>query len=499
MLEQFSMRLTLSMGKLQNKLFYSFGHNVFKDTVIASAFQLLSFRKRAFFLQIFSFFNVGSFSKQQTLYILTGSFIGLGLSSLLFLFTHTSFALGLLVLGFAMRLQSKEQIKDLGMAAISLSLFFIALNIFDSGMKQTVLNIHQFSVSWDSLCLAVVLTSVFFRTPIAFLFVTALYHMLVGMNLWLMVVVFFLHGVSLLLPLYLSILNKKKRLYFSLLSLLGLQVAQAFLCLSLVFLFPELNGSWLQNPNFIEALQTVVLCYFVYFSLSLVLVSPFIFLLKNASFLRDEGLRRKPSQKIIAPQKRGGVFSIHFSLFLLRHEFIKMATLGHTILKLGREADAEEGDINEKLFRYQGVLSRVGDEIKDFCFSIGKQRAYRWHIQEILSYYKIVNQLELMVEDLSQIIQNLQKKDIEESWEKECRFWLNLQLRTYEVFFNRVAGVVIEGEEKVADLVKKSYECLDRMQKVEGLDELKPLSKAFYRVTENNGSLSLDPAKVVKL
>ncbi|NQZ19442.1 MAG: hypothetical protein HRT44_09335 [Bdellovibrionales bacterium] len=179
-------------------------------------------------------------------------------------------------------------------------------------------------------------------------------------------------------------------------------------------------------------------------------------------------------------------------MFLLRQEFGKFSTLVHTIFKLSREADVEEESVNEKLTRYQRILIRVGDEIKELCFSVGKQRSYRWHVQEIMSLYKYVNQLELLVDDLSQIFLLLQEKDIDEEWEKECRYWLSIQLKIFESFYNYTLGVGKDDSEKVKANIQKSYDVLERLFAQElSHKKIKSLPKNFYRVTESNANLAI--------
>ena len=122
---------------------------------------------------------------------------------------------------------------------------------------------------------------------------------------------------------------------------------------------------------------------------------------------------------------------------------------------------------------------------------MGKQRSYRWHVKEVLSCYKSVNQLELLVDDLSQVLILLQSEKMDGEWEKECRYWLSLQLLIFEFFFNRVAGVEEADQEKIKVQLQKSYDVLDRLFSEKEISSgFKNLSKTFYRLTDSNGALT---------
>lgn len=491
LLELVSVRLTLSSGRFQNWLFQRLGRNVFCDIVIGFCFQFISFRKKAFFMQLSSFVNVGSFSKRQTGAILLGSFIGLGISCLVLALVHPYVAIAFVVSGFILSLLSKDQLKDLGVSLMNMGLLLVAIYFFNSFLIQSSLNIHQYKIGEGLLFIIVAFSSIFFRTPIAFLLMLSMLQYFMGLNIIWFPILFFIHGLLFLSRYYSHFFKGHQRVFFCLGITLFFQIIQLVISLVVAKHYGE-SVLVLGSKSFLTTYWNVLLLYTCYFSVSLLFVSPLIYLLLKTNIFSESDDKPKQSQKIFNTPQRGDLFSLHFSLFLLRHEFIKFTTLVHTIFKLSREINGEEETVSEKLERYQRILIRVGEEIKELCFSVGKQRSYRWHVQEILGLYKDVNQLELLVDDLSQIFILLQKNGLNEDWEKECRYWLSLQLLIFESFFNHVLGVGKDESEKVKANIQKSYDVLDRLFSQEFMiPEAKELSKNFYRVTESNGVLGL--------
>ena len=108
-----------------------------------------------------------------------------------------------------------------------------------------------------------------------------------------------------------------------------------------------------------------------------------------------------------------------------------------------------------------------------------------------MSYYRYVNQLELLVEDLGYVAALLRKQDQDEEWEKDCRYWIGLQLKIFESFFNYTVGVGKDESSRVQMNIEKSYEVLERFfgeqQKVK---MNKNASQTFYRITESIGNLA---------
>ncbi|MCB0379252.1 MAG: hypothetical protein KDD33_12235, partial [Bdellovibrionales bacterium] len=244
-----------------------------------------------------------------------------------------------------------------------------------------------------------------------------------------------------------------------------------------------------QRESFLGAFHFLTTAYAISFFLPAFLAAVILWILFKTRLLAEEN--KKDHQQILSLHGRNQLYSLHFSLFLLRQEFIKYITLVHTLFKLSREAEDGETEIDEKLGRYRRILLKVGDEIKELCFSVGRQRAYRWHVQEILVFYKAINQIELMVDDLSEVLNFLQNNDLDPEWEKECRFWLSLQLMVFESYFNFVIGVEDCDREKVESNTQKSYDVLDRLFTNQQLSEpYRNFSKTFYRITESNGGLT---------
>ncbi len=491
LLELYSIRMSQSTGRLQNWFFDQFGQTVFVDFLISLFYQLLSFRKKAFFLQLSSLVNVGSFSRRQNLLILLGSQMGLGLSALLLMPGYLTVGMSLCGAGFLLSLLWKDQLRDLGMGMIGWGLFLTLVGFFDLFLAETSLNIHNFHISENLALVFVLLTTLFFRTPVAFLLCLGLFQLFVGINIYWFPCLFLVHSLLSLGPFYGQIFQDRKRLVPLLVTNLGIQLSQ-FACTMLLAL--AMHDQWLELfevNRFLDAFQLVVAAYFIYQFVSLLILTPFFFLLSLSGYYHRNH-EKKGNQKIINIEKRGNCFSIHLSLFLLRQEFKKYTTSVHTIFKISRESDYEQEAINHKFMRYQGMLVRVGDELKELCFCIGRQRSYRWQVKEIMSYYKIVNQLELLVDDLSLVTSILREKDLDEEWEKECRFWLGLQLKLFESFFHYNLGVGKDDPEKVKANIERSYDILDRFfvnKKEVGNSRI--TSQTFYRITESIGSLAL--------
>ena len=342
--------------------------------------------------------------------------------------------------------------------------------------------------------MGLVASALFFRTPLPFLLFVALVNFFQPLHPYWVPVVFFVFSILYFLRFYIYIFEKKKRLNFAICQTFLIHCFQFLLGGIMVMLWEESVRRGLHSPSFLVSLQKVVVFYAVYNVSSAVLILA-VPLLRRWSLFADGsngGTRAKGEvQKIDTPHRSSHVYSLHFSLFLMRQEFVKLATMVHTMVKMGREADDDQDEIKQRLGKYLTIVERVGSELKELCFSVGKQRAYRWHVREVLSYYKSINQLELLAEDLNQVLEFLQKDGLSEEIERECRVWLRLQLKIYEVFFQRVCGVETDEEDKIEEWLCRSYEVLDRLLVENNEDpDLAQLSKVFYRLTESNGLLS---------
>ena len=492
LLELFSVRMSQSTGRLQGWLFDQFGHNLFGDFLISIIFQLFSFRKKAYFLQVSSLINVGSFNKKQVFILLSGSFVGMGASIILLMGGHLVVGGSLCLVSFLLSLFSKDQLKDVGMAFLALGLFLTSLFFFNQYLLSSTLNIHNYQLSEVFVFAILAGSTLFFKTPVAFIITIALLHFFIGLNVLWLPALFLGHWLLSLSGFYWQFFKKRKRLNFSLASVLFIQVLQFSISMGLVCYLQEYFASLFVANSYYQAYKVSLVAYALYTGCSVLLAAPGLFLISLLPFFKEDAGKKTENQKIINLDQRGQCFSIHLSLFLLRQEFKKYTTSVHTIFKISRETDYEEEKINQKFVRYQGMLVRVGDELKELCFNIGKQRSYRWQVKEIMSYYRIVNQLELLVDDLGLVAAMLREKDQDEEWEKECRFWLGLQLKLFESFFQFTVGVGKDDPEKVKANIEKSYEILDRFfvdKKASGKNKV--TSQTFYRITESIGNLAL--------
>lgn len=489
LLDLFSMRISLATGRVQSWLFDHFGQNLFADFLIAILFQFVSFRKKAFLLQLGTFINTGSFSGRQLMILMPASMIGVGLSMLLLTGGSVSLGAGLFLASLFLGLNSKEQLKDVSLAFLALSLFIMSFYFFGQYLKVSTLNIHHFQIQEPLVIGMVVGAALFFRTPVALLLILSVINHTMGLNVLWLPLLFFIYCFLTFISFYSNLVRRRSRLYFSLSVLFVSQLLQLLISWGLVYLFMQDLQSHLSSGQFFQSYQTIVIAFVVYCAGTLLIVMPIYFLL---SLLPIEKFseNKKDAQKIEVLPGRGQVYSLHMSLFLLRQEFKKYTTSVHTLFKLSRETGAGEEKINQRYARYQSILTRVGDELKELCFSVGRQRSYRWQVREVMTYYKMINQLELLVEDLNHVIRLLNEQHFTESQEKDCRFWLGLQLKIFESFFHFTVGVGRDEKDKVQSHIDKSYEVLDRFF-VDSDKGSRSSSQTFYRITESIASLAL--------
>lgn len=492
LLEIFSVRMSLSTGRIQSWLFDHIGQNLFTDFLISIGFQFFSFRKKAFFTQVASLANVGSFNNRQILIISLGSFIGIGASIIMLAGGSVYGGILLCAISFLLSILSKDQLKDLGVAFLGLGLFVVALQFFNQYLSSSMAGIQNFDISEGLALGLIVFSTLMFRTPVAFLLTLGMLHFFVGLNIYWLPGFFLIHSLLGCARFYLPIVRNLKRLRVFAFVVFWLQISQWAISQSAVYFF-ERTFAWSFYPeSFLDSYKIIVLAYFGYMSLSLLVVVPLVFAKSYLPFFNKPEEKKSGSQKILVDSQRGSNFSIHLSLFLLRQEFIKFTTTVHTLFKISRETDYDQEEINQRFVRYRGMLERVGDELKELCFHIGKQRSYRWQVKEIMSYYRYVNQLELLMDDLAFVNGLLREKGQDEEWERECRFWLGLQLKMFESFFNFSLGVGKDEPEKVKANIEKSYNILDRFfQDEKNRERAKNSTKTFYRITESIANLAL--------
>ena len=492
LVELYSVRVSLATGRLQAWMFDHFGQNLFFDFLISILFQFVSLRKKAFFVQLCSLMNVGSFNRKQILIIILGSFIGIGLSISILMATFLPIGLILCALAFCLSLVSRDQIQDLGVGFLGVGLFYVAFFFADQYFSSSAVNIHAFHMPETGAILLVALSTLLFKSPVGFLIFISMIHFFLGIQMEWIICFFGIHSFLSLWRFYGNILEKRGRLKFAISLTLVVQILQVLFLLVVYQFISDQEIFSSQNKSLVDHFNFMLVFYIVYFAGTTVFMSPFGFILTMMPILDSSKEKKTESQKIIIHQGRGHSFSIHQSLFLLRQEFKKFTTSVHTIFKMSRESSHENEEVNLKFVRYHGMLQRVGDELKELCFSIGKQRSYKWQVAEIMSYYRYVNQLELLIDDLAFVTSLLRKEDLDENWEKECRYWLGLQLKIFESFFQYTLGVGKDDPEKIKVHIEKSYEVLDRffVSKTTNSKE-KNISQTFYRITESIANLSL--------
>ena len=487
----YSIRMSQATGRFQIALWNQVGQNFITDVVMGSLFQFVSFHKKGFFKQFSSLINVGSFTKKQVYGLLIGTFLGIGASALLLFPFSLPLSLGFAFMAFGLNLLTKDQVRDFFMALFNLSLFISLVFLLDKPMTESLLTLAPIGGGDIWTLLVVLLTTLFFRTPLAFLLGFSLAQYYFKLPLTSFPLFFFVHSGSSLLVYYWQSFQKRKRLTGALLSTAFLQILQGILTTWFMIFFKDSFPLSFQIESFRESFQMVLLFYSFYHFFSLFVNLPLLYGLTWIPLFNKASDQKSQSQKILNLDQGSQYFSIHLSLLLLRQEFKKYTTSIHTIFKLSRESDFPEKVIRQKFIHYQKMLIRVGDELKELCFSIGKQRSYSWHVKENMDHYRLINQLELLVDDLGLVTEALCQPKANENWKKECRSWLRLQLKLFESFFNQTLGVGKEDPLKVKDYMDKSYEILDRsFVDKKALEGLNISSQTFYRITESIGGLA---------
>lgn len=439
-----------------------------------------------------SLINVGSFQRKQILLLILGSFLGMGLSvGILGLFPFL-FAIVFLILAAILSFANQESWKDLSVALLALGLFIAFVFLFDIYIEQSAMEVFRYHLPESVIFAGIGLTTLFFKTPLPFLLTLSGFILVLPLNpLWIPIF-YYLHSLLSADRFYWYFFEKRTRLNFTLVSHFTLQVLQFLIALALVSFYPQPITQYASEGfRFSTAFSFCTLFYAFYNVIPALLLTPMTFLLTLTPVVNRKK-KQTENQKIINTGERGQYFSIHLSLFLLRQEFKKFVTTVHTIFKISRETGEGQEKNNQKFAQYQNMLQRVGEELKELCFCIGRQRSYKWQVKEIMSYYKVVNQLELLIEDLTYVTDVLREQKVSEDWEKECRFWLGIQLKLFEVFFEASLGVEEKDMEKLRQNIERSYEILGRLfDDQEGLRSQKLASQTFYRITESIANLSL--------
>ena len=258
-----------------------------------------------------------------------GSFIGMGFSILVMGVVHPFFGLILCLAGFVIGVASRgKPTSDIGFAVGTLGLCLLSLFFFNQFIQNFSFNVGQNSLeSFLSFSFIVVLvTTFFFKTPIVFLMGLSGLHFFMGLNVSWFPFLFFFHFLFSLCEFYRNLVRGHRRLYFALWTMGTLQVLQLIFSLVLFCFIDKPLMFFFQTNQFVSSFQICILTYFIYFSISPLLIFPFMWVVMKCSRLKSDEEKRV-SQKIIFHKYHSGEFSIHLSFFLLRQEFKNMSPL----------------------------------------------------------------------------------------------------------------------------------------------------------------------------
>ena len=91
----------------------------------------------------------------------------------------------------------------------------------------------------------------------------------------------------------------------------------------------------------------------------------------------------------------------------------------------------------------------------------------------------------------------MRSPNVNADWERECRFWLGLQFKMFENFFQSILGVEELTSTRIFQIVEKSHEVLDPDFLAEAQKELEGVAaSAFYRLTEGLQDLNRETQSV---
>ena len=126
----------------------------------------------------------------------------------------------------------------------------------------------------------------------------------------------------------------------------------------------------------------------------------------------------------------------------------------------------------------------MANEIKKLCSNIATRNFYDWQARDIMERYYQVSLMEQLTKDLSKIAFLIKEKQWNDERKREYRFWLGLQLKLFESFFNTIVGMEEKNKDKIQSVTKKSNEILRRFSSDKDFSSGFSF-RAFYRVTEN--------------
>jgi len=483
-----SLKLSLSTGRFQYFLLNQIGKNSAGNFLISMALRSFSFLEKAYLVQLKSWVSVGSFTMRQKFVVCAGGILGSSLLYGLFLSPLNYFFVGFGTVGCLMAFFWKREIRDLGFGILLLGLSFglVQFLLFSQSMD------HGFFVPW-SIPLAGQIFLVFisyflFKTLVPILVLISFFFF----KSWVGSEQFVLFFTAISAARALAIIDfkslKAKRLKYFLYFLLSNILLQPLLYLLLFRHLVEgfvssVEGELLWSTSFF-----VTVVSFMFFELAILplflgwfAVSPWI----------DKGGKKKNKmepQKIYSGENRNEVYSIHFLIHLLRQEFVKFATLTHTTFKLGKEVGLSEGDTFYRFKKYCSILPKVADELKSLCFSIGQQKTYSNQMLEVFARYRLVNQMELLVDDLEEVVEKIRPAEKPEGFQKDILRWFQNQLRVFEDFYFTAVGIedpgMVESEEVRLEQVFSSLEELRDFFDQDS--ENWALLKTFHRMTDTN-------------
>ncbi len=459
LIDYFSYYFSLSTRRFQKWTLDQVRGKSLHDFFLFILLQLISFRKKAFFHQLGALINVRTFNVKQNGVILLASFIGIGVST--FLLSHLNFYIPILIIMGTWGLKKYEykEMIPLLLSLVCLILFGLLLDLFDSYLSRSALNIHTYKVGPAFILLISFLTSHHFRTPLAFLVSFSFLYVFMDINSFWFPIFFLIHSLVTYSGFYLMFIGKHSRTYHSLFLCFVFQIFQFLV--SFVFTsyyFTDLK-EFLRPEGFLSSFKTVILLYSAYQVLPLLLLAPFVMIFP--SFLTFPFLTRTrgDTQKIIYQEQKSNSFSIHLSIYLLRQEFKKYLTTILTLYDWSKQIVNSQLSRKERFEYYHGVLNRVGEEIKELSLKATEHKAPADLTHHIMSFYKEINKLDSLVQSLNRLILKWiemdQTQQLNEAQKKVAVELIKNQVLVFENYFNSKVGLpVISAESKIKNLVE---------------------------------------------
>jgi len=433
MLVTASHRLSLSTGRWQYYLLNHLGESSFWNFCIAMNLRFISFLEKSYLNQIKAWALVGALNKRQQLLVCVGGLVGASfLYPLVFLVSNE---VALLIAGIAslLILVFGGPRRDFGVGLFLFALALVFLNFFLS----TPMDISGLSIPWRIPLLGQVifigLSYLVFKTLVPSFVLLSFFLLkewVVGDDIVYLFIALSCARVLLLFDFRsFQIMRLRNMLNFW----IGTLIFQPLIFLTLAKLVSVLD-LLPSITNWPGSLLYVAIVFCLY-ELSIL---PWFFVSHLSPFSKKEGeiqQGKSEPQKIFSSDMKGGAYSIHFVIYLLRQEFLKLATLTHTTFKLGKEVGVTEGETFYRFKKYCKIIPKVADELSSLCFFIGQQRTYSQQMNEIFSTYQLVTQLEILVKDLEEIVDKVRPDQGAMEFRKNLLRWFNNQLKVFENFY----------------------------------------------------------------